>query len=344
MLLKNNSLRRNRRGAMLVLVAFMLIVVLIMAAFSIDIAYMQLTRTQLRVASDAAARSAASALTSTGKTDEARKAARKAAEENLVAGKGLELNDSDIIFGRTIMNDDREFAFQANGEPYNAVRILARRTADSDSGEVPLFLGSMLGRGTFAPHVHSTAASNTRDISLVLDRSGSMGSENKIDDLKSAVAVFLTELEKSTGDERVSLSSYATTASKDVNMTSDLSAVQAAVNKYEANGFTAIGQGVLLGTESLLFDALARPSSDKMMVLMTDGRENREPNVGTLLPVLLSRNQTVYTISFGSGANQKTMQEIAEATGGRHYHAPNGKKLIEIFQSIGRNAGVVLVD
>ena len=49
---------RRRRGAMLVLIGLLLLVFMGAVAFSVDVAYMQLTRTQLRIATDAAARAA----------------------------------------------------------------------------------------------------------------------------------------------------------------------------------------------------------------------------------------------------------------------------------------------
>ncbi len=48
----------DRRGAMLVLIAFCLPLCIIMAAFAVDVAWMQLTRTELRTSTDAAARAA----------------------------------------------------------------------------------------------------------------------------------------------------------------------------------------------------------------------------------------------------------------------------------------------
>ena len=51
----------KRRGAMVVLIAMMLVILLMTVTFSVDVAYMQLSRTELRVATDAAARAAAEA-------------------------------------------------------------------------------------------------------------------------------------------------------------------------------------------------------------------------------------------------------------------------------------------
>ena len=47
---------------MLVLIALLLVVFLGMVAFAVDVAYMQLVRTELRVATDAAARASGEAL------------------------------------------------------------------------------------------------------------------------------------------------------------------------------------------------------------------------------------------------------------------------------------------
>ena len=48
----------SRRGAMLVLIAICLPLIVILAAFAVDVAWMQLVRTELRTATDAAARAA----------------------------------------------------------------------------------------------------------------------------------------------------------------------------------------------------------------------------------------------------------------------------------------------
>ena len=52
----------NRRGAIVVLVAAMIIIFLGSVALSVDVAYMQLSRTKLRSATDAAARAAGEGL------------------------------------------------------------------------------------------------------------------------------------------------------------------------------------------------------------------------------------------------------------------------------------------
>ena len=181
------------------------------------------------------------------------------------------------------------------------------------------------------------------NVAIVLDRSGSMRGQ-KLRDLKSAVQVFITILQDTSSDERVSLSSYATSGSKDVNMTSNLASITAAVNRYGANGFTAIGQGLNFATNSLESDSLARPFAEKTIILMTDGIENRTPFVGSVVPTAQRRNHTIYTITFGQGADQRLMRQVAADTGGLHFHADNGAQLRQVFLDIAQTLAITTIE
>ena len=55
---KRNGRRNKRRGTVLVLVAFLMIVLAGLAAFSINVVFMETTRTELRAACDAASKAA----------------------------------------------------------------------------------------------------------------------------------------------------------------------------------------------------------------------------------------------------------------------------------------------
>ncbi len=329
---------------MLILVAVMLVILLVMMAFSVDVAYMQLVRTELRTATDAASHAASEALVRTQDIAEARQAARTIAGLNPVAGEPLLLSDGDIVFGSAQATSGGIFRFTPGNNPVNAVRVNGRRTSLAPSGHVTLFMGGLLGRRHFEPVMTSTSTGLVRDIALVLDRSGSMGSEGKIDSLKSAVSIFLDILQATPSDERVSLATYSTTATKDMAMTSDLDAVRRVVQRLPADGYTAIGQGLRIGSDSLESDPNSRAFSEKAIVLMTDGIENRPPNVMTIVPTCVSRNQVVHTITFGSGADQGLMRLVASRTGGTHRHATTGSDLEEAFREIARTLAVVLID
>src|SRR3954465_7132573 len=86
-----------RRGAMLVLVAVCLPLIIIMAAFAVDVAWMQLVRTELRTSTDAAARAGAKELSLAQDINVAKSMAKTLAKRNKVAGDPLLLADSDIV-------------------------------------------------------------------------------------------------------------------------------------------------------------------------------------------------------------------------------------------------------
>src|SRR5215471_19934173 len=93
------SSHNRRQGAMLVLIAVCLPLCIIMAGFAINVAWMQLVRTELRTATDSAARAGAKELSLSQSIDTARARAKDAASRNKVAGAPLKLADSDIEFG-----------------------------------------------------------------------------------------------------------------------------------------------------------------------------------------------------------------------------------------------------
>src|SRR6188768_3984194 len=76
---RHSRRRPRRRGAMMVLIAVCLPLFLIMAAFAVDVAWMQLTRTELRTATDAASRAGAKTLSLAQTEVAARTAAKDAA-------------------------------------------------------------------------------------------------------------------------------------------------------------------------------------------------------------------------------------------------------------------------
>ena len=159
--------RPNRRGAALILIVSMLFVFAIAAAMTIDYAYIQLVRAELRVATDAAAKAGAEALARTDNSDTAVEEALRYAALNQVAGTGLELAPEDIVLGRVAAGNNGRWQFTAGGSPFNSVRV-------NGQAEPSLFFGRLLGRETFSPRHTAVAGQQQIDVCLCLDRSGSM--------------------------------------------------------------------------------------------------------------------------------------------------------------------------
>ena len=95
---------------MLVLIVLMIFVFFVTVAFSVDIAYMHLTRSELRTATDAAAKGAAVALAQTQDRNAAIRQGQAIAAENLVAGQGLRLDTTDFQFGHS--DNAKRLSFQ----------------------------------------------------------------------------------------------------------------------------------------------------------------------------------------------------------------------------------------
>ena len=180
--------RRLRRGSVLGLMAFILPVLAILSAFCINLAHIQTTRTELMVATDAAARAAGRTLSETQSLDDARLAAVSIAAMNQVGGEPLMLDGVDgageVEFGHTVQKDGLEGRYtfesvptadiQAGVTHASAVRILGRRTDGSLSGHVDMAIPGLLSLQEFETSQDAVAMQVDRDISLVLDRSGSM--------------------------------------------------------------------------------------------------------------------------------------------------------------------------
>lgn len=171
----SNALRQtDRRGAAHVLIAIMLFAVLATAALTVDFAYMQLVRTELRTATDAAAKAGAEALARTQDGTKAKAAAVAYAQRNFVAGKGYNISTNDVKLGRVTGQNNGSWTFTENATPFNSVRVEGKVTNGSTFGSVNTFFGPALGQPAFQTSHRATAGQQEVEVVLCLDRSGSM--------------------------------------------------------------------------------------------------------------------------------------------------------------------------
>lgn len=338
--------RVRRRGAMLVLMALLLVVFLAAVALSVDVAYMYLVKTELRAATDAAAKAAVTTLATTGDVTRARDAARQVAEANLVAGRPLLLQDQDIVFGQTELREDGSVVFLPGATPYGAARVYGLRRRGSPAGGVALFFGAVLGQPEVDASTTATATRQERDLCLVIDRSGSLAGPD-FDKLRAAVAVFLDTLDQTEQGELVGLVSYSTSALAERGLTLDYDTLREAVGRMEAQGWTDIGAGLDAG-RGVLQSGRSFQFAEKALVLVTDGRQlvDDDPTLGTMPEEAAVRaraqNIVIYAIAFGANADQARMQWIAESTGGTYHYAPDGTALEQAYRDIARTITTVL--
>jgi len=378
---KRSNAQQAPKGAILVLVAIVLPVIALMAAFAIDVAWMQLVNTELRTATDAASRAGAKVLSVAQDTDAARAAALDAASRNLVAGEPMLLAAGDVQFGRsTQATANSRFQFTAaNSGVLNAIHVDGRRTQSSPGGPVNLFFARVIGKDFFEPIQEATSTVLDRDICLVIDRSGSMGLDlfalgdrngqncgpldptTRFAALDSAIGAFLAELDLTFPNEQVALASYSSRFTRNCGggnrldfqaadirqqLTNNYALVRAQMTQFMQNGIggsTAIGEGLRQGISEIT-SSRTRPFAIKTVVLMTDGLQNTgvEPEVAAREAAAL--DIVVHTISFSAGADQTKMQNVANITGGKHFHADTAADLAASFREIARTLPVLLTE
>lgn len=333
----------RRKGAMMILICVMIFAFLVTVAFSVDIAYMNLVKSELRSATDAAAKAAGETLARTQDIQAALDRGKQIARENRVANTPLALRDSDFTFGSSNLADTGKFVFQSNAKPINSVRVQGPRTANSLSGSVPLFFGRIFNVNTFQAQEFSTATFIQRDIVLVVDRSGSMNDFNKFNELRSAIGLFVQILNASPVEERVGLASYATLASEDVSLTENLGQINSSLASMIPNGFTNISGGIDSGGR-ILARGRSRDFVERTMVVLTDGLQNVGRPARIATGEIATQGVKIHSITFGQDADQTAMRDVATIGGGRFFHAENGAELRNVFREIALTLNTIMTE
>lgn len=169
---------------------------------------------------------------------------------------------------------------------------------------------------------------------LLLDRSGSMASQQRLDFAKSGGSAFVGRLQDGDG---VGVASFACTTSVDFPLTSiagnaTRAAARSAINSLSAAGSTNIGGGLLEALGSLT--SQSKRSCNEIIVLLSDGDHNCGTAPATVIPQLQQEGVTVITVGVGSGlttAGEATLQSVASATGGRFFRVSNSFDLVGLF-------------
>lgn len=367
--------RRKRQGAILVFVAILLPALLILMAFVINLSWIDLCRTRSIIAADAATRAAGRMFAITGDPAQARAKAREIAQINTIAGKGIQLADSDFTFGQSQRSSNSSrYQFVANASPPNAMRVSIKRLNSSTNDGIDLLFAKTFDSADFQFEKSSVTTRVDVDIALVLDRSGSMiyasdevatGFPPKANpswkvgdpapkssrwlDLAAGAEAFIGEMEKSALEEFTSLVTYSSNATLDQEPSKSYNQVRGGIKKYTDSfppGATNIGAGLKLGLESLGRSS-ARPSASKVIILMTDGKLNAPNGAPKPLDVAkeaADKGVVIFTITFADEADKKLMQDVAKIGGGQHFHASDGASLSAVLSTIARMLPSVLTE
>jgi Ca-activated chloride channel homolog len=360
-LLRNRNGRprdaHGRKGAMLVLVAVGIMILMASAAFTVDLAYMFLATDQLQIGTDAACKAACTGLSQGYSTTKAATTAITCAGSNTICGQRMALASSNVIFGSVSYSSSGKWTFTKNGTPSTAVQVYSRAS-------VPLFFGGLLGTPTFATSTSSTSAFLRNKICLVIDRSASMSFDMSGSDwsyptggdydkkpasgsrwsyLRQSTSAFLTAVAAAPVENQVAMVSFSDSASTDVSFTKTYSNINNAIANYAKNpiyGGTNLASGIQAAIN--LFNSTDDGTPwNELIIIESDGQWNEGSNPTTLVSTLV--NMGVVVDAVGLLNNDATLQSLASSTGGQFYYAANAAALTAAFQAIAQTIPVILI-
>jgi hypothetical protein len=326
---------KDERG-FAVMAAAALLVSLGIAALVIDYGLILANRSQISTAADAAALAGAQELPN---QDAAR----------TVASNYVAINAS------RVPNIAAAVTFPAG----NVIRV---RTSSGS----PLFFSRVLGLTDFS--IGSVAESTRFDpnVAIIIDRSGSMcvdsypaaattgicpevGPWEPFSTVQQIANNFVDQFKGNPTFTLISFSSYATL---DAALTQDRVAIKAAINNLRPGGTTDIAASLRTSIDQLLLSTGKNPN---LIVLLTDGVPNtvngvyygdNDPGARQGLidaaDMAHDKGMIIYGINYGMGADNTLMRQVAEATDGSFYYAPNDGLLQNIYAEIGAKAYIRL--
>jgi Flp pilus assembly protein TadG len=347
----------RRRGSALVFAVFVTVLMLGCVAFAVDLGYMKVINSDVQSATDAASLAGANAL------PDGPSAVQDAVEQYLAYNgfdaESLAASGAGTIAVEVGTWDSTARQFTATGDytTANAVRVSTQRS------DVSAFFGQIFGKTSYTVGVGAVALKTgaPMDIMMVLDLSGSMGSEGRIQALRNSAPRFVDVIEDLDGDDQIGVMGLSAdpntynpaaqghsgrvyqpaglvqpagthVAVIESDLTTDFAALRASVltssnltaGKY--GGGTGIGATIRDATYYLMNEPQARSTAQKVIVLMSDGQATR-PSSGassyalSQANVAKSQKVIVHTISLGNEADVDLMVQIASITGGTHFNA-----------------------
>ncbi len=186
--------------------------------------------------------------------------------------------------------------------------------------------------GRIIPDFELASAETTgqkMNISILLDVSGSMKAEMKLEAAKSALKAFFQELDPTTEISLITFADSATTLHP--------------FGKTVENWDEVIRRVSAEGTQTILYDAVyeglkqlaGQAPARKAIVLLTDGKD--EGSVTTLEDVVRLVSDLgvpIFSIAFGSDADQRVLSRLARISGGISLTATDPADLIYLYSLI----------
>lgn len=115
------------------------------------------------------------------------------------------------------------------------------------------------------------------------------------------------------------------------SLTDDYPAINTSLGNLNAGGSTPIDRGLEVALDDLA--AESNDNNDRVVVLLSDGYDNRGDDPIVQAERAADMNVTVHTIGVGDD-DDELMKDIAAETGGDYHHVSDASNLEDVFESI----------
>nr|XP_019607312.1 PREDICTED: LOW QUALITY PROTEIN: epithelial chloride channel protein-like [Rhinolophus sinicus] len=196
----------------------------------------------------------------------------------------------------------------------------------------------MTGRN-LPPHpLFSLIKSKQRVVCLVLDKSGSMNSEDRLFRMNQAAEIYLVQIiEKGSLAGMVTFESFATVQNNLIEITNENASQRITANLPRvANGGTSICSGLKAGFQVITLSDQSISGSE--IVLLTDGEDDK---ISSCFDEVKQSGAIIHTIALGPSAARE-LETLSNMTGGHRFFAHkdiNG--LIDAFSRISSGSGSI---
>lgn len=162
------------------------------------------------------------------------------------------------------------------------------------------------------------------DIAFIVDCSGSMGGQS-MTMTKTAMNNFVSAMEEK---DEAAIIKFTGSASFICDFTSEQEKLKKTIKGLTASGGTDVNQGLLMGLNVFHNHECDK---QKIAVLICDGDVNY---VSSTIQSYVENNIQIYAINVASASAHKSLQQMADLTGGQYYYGSSATMLETIFASV----------
>lgn len=188
------------------------------------------------------------------------------------------------------------------------------------------------------PPTFSLLQSRWQVVCLVLDKSGSMDSEDRLIRMNQAAELYLTQIvEKKSMVGLVTFDSIAQIQNHLIKITSSSDYQKITTNlPQQASGGTSICHGLRAGFQTITSSGQSTSGSE--IVLLTDGEDN---GISSCFEEVKRSGAVIHTIALGPDAARE-LETLSDMTGGLRFYANNDiNSLIDAFSRISSTSGSI---